>query len=36
MMFLKTIAENEATGRVAEIYEKQKASMGFSWRRPSA
>ncbi|CAN7456270.1 carboxymuconolactone decarboxylase family protein [Rhizobium sp. LjRoot254] len=28
-MYLKTIAEGEATGRVAEIYEKQKASMGF-------
>jgi uncharacterized peroxidase-related enzyme len=28
-MYLKTIAESEATGRVAEIYEKQKASMGF-------
>jgi uncharacterized peroxidase-related enzyme len=28
-MFLKTIAEDEATGRIAEIYAKQKAQMGF-------
>lgn len=28
-MYLKTIAENEATGRVAEIYDQQKASIGF-------
>jgi uncharacterized peroxidase-related enzyme len=28
-MYLRTIAESEATGRVAEIYNKQKASMGF-------
>lgn len=28
-MFLKTIAETEATGRIAEIYAKQKAQMGF-------
>jgi uncharacterized peroxidase-related enzyme len=28
-MFLQTIEEEEATGRVAEIYEKQKAQLGF-------
>ena len=28
-MFLETIGEQEATGRVAEIYAKQKAAMGF-------
>jgi uncharacterized peroxidase-related enzyme len=28
-MFLKTIAESEATGAIAEIYAKQKAQMGF-------
>lgn len=28
-MFLKTIAEAEATGQIAEIYAKQKAQMGF-------
>lgn len=28
-MFLKTIAEHEATGPIAEIYAKQKAQMGF-------
>lgn len=28
-MFLKTMAEDEAAGRVAEIYAKQKAQMGF-------
>ncbi|QCI62858.1 carboxymuconolactone decarboxylase family protein [Phreatobacter stygius] len=28
-MFLQTIAEAEATGRVAEIYAAQKAQMGF-------
>src|SRR5262245_2742644 len=28
-MFLKTIAEGEATGSIAEIYAKQKAQMGF-------
>ena len=28
-MFLKTITETEATGRVAEIYAKQQAQMGF-------
>ena len=28
-MFLKTIAEADATGRVAEIYEAQKAQLGF-------
>lgn len=28
-MYLRTIAESEATGCVAEIYDKQKASMGF-------
>lgn len=28
-MFLKTIAEHEATGRVAEIYDKARAQMGF-------
>lgn len=28
-MFLRTIAEGEATGRIAEIYEKQKAQLGF-------
>ena len=28
-MFLQTIAEEEATGRVAEIYERQKSQMGF-------
>jgi uncharacterized peroxidase-related enzyme len=28
-MFLKTIAEDEATGQIAEIYAKQKAQMGF-------
>lgn len=28
-MFLKTIGEDEATGRVAEIYEAQKAQLGF-------
>lgn len=28
-MFLKTIAEADATGKVAEIYEAQKAQLGF-------
>lgn len=28
-MFLKTIAESDATGRVAEIYAEEKAAMGF-------
>ena len=28
-MFLQTIGEEQATGRVAEIYEKQKAQLGF-------
>lgn len=28
-MFLKTIAEGEATGRVAEIYAAQRANLGF-------
>lgn len=28
-MFLQSIEEDEATGRVAEIYEKQKAQLGF-------
>ena len=28
-MFLKTIAESEATGQIAEIYARQKAQMGF-------
>jgi uncharacterized peroxidase-related enzyme len=28
-MFLKTIAEDEATGQIAEIYAKQKTQMGF-------
>lgn len=28
-MYLKTIAEDEATGRVGEIYAAQKAQMGF-------
>src|SRR5215207_6878557 len=28
-MFLRTIEEEQATGRVAEIYEKQKAQLGF-------
>lgn len=28
-MFLQTIAEEEATGRVAEIYERQKSQLGF-------
>jgi len=28
-MFLTTIAESEATGKVAEIYEKQKSQLGF-------
>lgn len=28
-MFLQTIEENEATGRVAEIYEAQKSQLGF-------
>ncbi len=28
-MFLQTIAEDDATGRVAEIYEKQKSQSGF-------
>ena len=28
-MFLQTIEDDEATGRVAEIYEKQKAQLGF-------
>lgn len=28
-MFLQTIGEDEATGAVAEIYEKQKAQLGF-------
>lgn len=28
-MFLKTIAESEATGAIAEIYAKQQAQMGF-------
>lgn len=28
-MFLKVISEDEATGRVAELYQSQKAQMGF-------
>ncbi len=28
-MFLQTIAEDDATGRVAEIYQRQKAQMGL-------
>ena len=28
-MFLQTIEEEQATGRVAEIYERQKAQLGF-------
>ena len=28
-MFLKTIGEDEATGRVAEIYAAHKANLGF-------
>lgn len=28
-MFLKTVAEDEATGAIAEIYAKQKAQLGF-------
>jgi len=28
-MFLQTMKEEEATGRVAEIYEKQKSQLGF-------
>jgi uncharacterized peroxidase-related enzyme len=28
-MYLKTIGENEATGRIAEIYAAQKAQLGF-------
>lgn len=28
-MFLQTIAEHEATGRVAEIYQAQKSQLGF-------
>ncbi|RDI60708.1 carboxymuconolactone decarboxylase family protein [Microvirga subterranea] len=28
-MFLRTIGEDEATGAVADIYEKQKAQLGF-------
>jgi hypothetical protein len=28
-MYLQTIAEDQATGRVAEIYDAQKAQMGF-------
>jgi uncharacterized peroxidase-related enzyme len=28
-MFLRTISESAATGKVAEIYEKQKAELGF-------
>jgi uncharacterized peroxidase-related enzyme len=28
-MFLRTIAEDDAIGRVAEIYEKQKSQLGF-------
>lgn len=28
-MFLQTIADDEATGRVAEIYEAQKSQLGF-------
>lgn len=28
-MFLQTIEEEQATGRVAEIYEKQRAQLGF-------
>jgi uncharacterized peroxidase-related enzyme len=28
-MFLRTIAENDAIGRIAEIYEKQKSQLGF-------
>jgi uncharacterized peroxidase-related enzyme len=28
-MFLKTIGETEATGRIAELYEAQKANSGF-------
>lgn len=28
-MFLETIGEDEATGRIAEIYESQKAQLGF-------
>jgi hypothetical protein len=28
-MFLQTIGDEEATGRVAEIYKAQKAQLGF-------
>ena len=28
-MFVKTMAEDEAAGRVAEIYAAQKANLGF-------
>jgi hypothetical protein len=28
-MFLETIEEEQAAGRIAEIYEKQKAQLGF-------
>src|SRR5216684_413797 len=28
-MFLQTIAEEEATGRIAEIYKMQKSQLGF-------
>jgi uncharacterized peroxidase-related enzyme len=28
-MFLKTVAEEEATGRIAELYQGQKAQLGF-------
>lgn len=28
-MFLKTLTEDEATGRIAEIYQAQKAQLGF-------
>jgi hypothetical protein len=28
-MFLKTISEQEATGRIAELYQSQRAQNGF-------
>ena len=28
-MFLKTVADEEATGRIAELYQGQKAPLGF-------
>jgi hypothetical protein len=32
-MLLQTISEEAATGRVAEIYERQKAQLGFVMAR---